>query len=311
MNFSGSAMKTGKLIPSLEADIINPLTFSFEDAAYELQCEGLITANQDFEALNIHRFVQDRFRAFLGNERCQKYYAAAVSLVKGVFPEQIKGRPLHLQWPACKEFIQHGTWLASSYNDSLDSNQPLTAPEELSSLLKDCAWYIAHITFQLIANFVRYLHEIREIKECLRISTIALRACPANMVYAHLHNSIGALQWIQNNLREARVHFELALPIMKDNLGFEDEEYIGVLANVGSALASECRDEDSLVAYREVERVRTLKRLPKNIGLAFLHLGVGRIELRMGNMPAARERFRNAEEVIRKQHGPQGLYMAE
>jgi hypothetical protein len=189
---------------------------------------------------------------------------------------------------------------------------PLIAPPELSSLLKDCAWYIPLLLFSKFSNPARYLHEIGEIKECLLISTIALKACSEeNMVYAHLQNSIATLEWIRNNLREVRVHYDLALPIMKQHLGAEAEEYIGVLANVGNALASECRDEDSLVAYWEVERVRTLKGLPKNIGLAFLHLGVGRIELRKSNFAAARDRFKSAEEVIRKQHGALGLYMSE
>lgn len=131
------------------------------------------------------------------------------------------------------------------------------------------------------------------------------------MIYAHLHNSIGSIQFFRNNLREARVSYEYVLPIYKDKLGPEAEEYIGAVSNMANLLAAECLDDESRVLYAEVERVHLAQNFPPNLGLAFLHLGVGRLALNKRQFESAKGRFLKAKDVVKGKHGPEGLYMAE
>jgi hypothetical protein len=106
----------------------------------QLRQQGLMTADNDYNFVAIHRLIQDAFRKYLGHEGSQKSFDLAVRLVDRAFPKQIEGRPLHTQWEDCRNFIQHGTWLADIYNSSQSEKTPLQAPEDLGELLKSCIW---------------------------------------------------------------------------------------------------------------------------------------------------------------------------
>jgi len=108
------------------------------------------------------------------------------------------------------------------------------------------------------------------------------------------------MYWFQNNLGRARTHLEVALDAMKGDLDEESEEYIGVIANLGNLLAAENQNEEALVVFRKVEKIREQNNYPQNIGLAFLHLGIGRVELQNGNLEEAEQRFMKASEVVKK-----------
>lgn len=105
-----------------------------------LRKHGLIDADKDFGAVSIHRLVQSALLKFLDQESIQTMFNLAVCLVHRAFPKQIEGRPLHLQWDDCRVFIQHGTWLAGAYAESLSLGQTLHPPPEFSELLSNCIW---------------------------------------------------------------------------------------------------------------------------------------------------------------------------
>ena len=113
---------------------------SFEDAAEKLTEIALIDATLNHQALFIHRLVQDAFDKSLDALSRQEYFNCAVMLVYNAFPQQVQGRPLHLQWAECEKYIQHVKHLTDSYRDSQSTRRRLTAPANFTELLKSCAW---------------------------------------------------------------------------------------------------------------------------------------------------------------------------
>lgn len=163
-----------------------------------------------------------------------------------------------------------------------------------------------------LLNLFRFLFEMGEHSECLRVSNIALKAVEKETyLHGHLHNSLYSIYWSQNKLPIARSHLEVALKVMKSHISETSEEYIGIVSNFGNLLSSEGQSEAAVEKYLHVERVRKEFNHPMNIGQAFIHLGIGRAELQNGNNEEARRRFNSAMEVVIKEHGENGQYMQE
>jgi hypothetical protein len=116
--------------------------YRYLEAMDPLRKHGLITADQDFRVVAIHRLVQSALRKFLGLEASQACFNLAARLVHRAFPERIEGHSLHSQWDDCRSFIQHGVSLADIYEDSQSTPHPLSAPPEFTDLLKSCIWYV-------------------------------------------------------------------------------------------------------------------------------------------------------------------------
>ena len=116
------------------------IKYSFEDASEELAELALIDATGDHQAYSIHRLVQTAFDAHLNVKDRQAFFKSAVLLIHEAFPQQVEGRPLHLQWKACEAYIQHAKHLADQYRESQDTRRPLEVPPKLAELLKSCAW---------------------------------------------------------------------------------------------------------------------------------------------------------------------------
>jgi tetratricopeptide (TPR) repeat protein len=158
----------------------------------------------------------------------------------------------------------------------------------------------------------RYLFETGEFSECVRISNIALKATKRDTIlHAHLQNSLAVTSFGQNDLRQARSHWEVALRIMKDRTGGKSEYYIGLLSNWGNMLAAEQQNQEAINIYLEAERAREELDLPKTMALAYINLGIGRMELLENNMEVAQKRFKAARNVVEKHHGARGQCMQE
>ncbi|KAL5331384.1 hypothetical protein ACEPPN_000914 [Leptodophora sp. 'Broadleaf-Isolate-01'] len=234
----------------------------------------------DFKAIAIHRLVQSAFHRFLSKEEYQNFFDLTVRVVHRAFPKQIEGCPLHLQWDDCRRFIQHGTWLASTYSDSKSSTHRLQAGSDLALLLHNCAWY---------------LHEIGESSECLRITNIALTAVEKNsQLHSSLENSLKATYQFQNKLALARKHSLLSLKIMKEHVGDNSEFYTVMRANHANLLFSEGRNEESLQTLLGIEKTR-----------------ISRAELFKGNAAEAKRTAIEAQEVVIDIHRERGQYMED
>lgn len=175
-----------------------------------------------------------------------------------------------------------------------------------------CYLYVCTQIEGLNNDHVRYLFEIGESSECLRLANITLKAVnEGTLLHARLQNSLFGLYFSQNDLRQARPCLEGALRVMREHLGDRSEEYIGMTSNFGNLLAAEGRNEAAIVQFLQAESLRTQLNYPQNMGLAFLQLGVGRAELQRGNIVEAERRFKAAEDIVQKVHGDRGLYMQE
>lgn len=163
-----------------------------------------------------------------------------------------------------------------------------------------------------MADFFRYLVEIGEHSECHRISDIALQSIDTETyLYGHLHNSLFAMTWFQNDLRKCRIHSDVAVASIKAHREETSEEYVGILSNKANLLASEGNDEAALRLYLGVEQTRKQSKHPENIALAFVYLGIGRLRCRMGDFEDAESRFTAAREIISSVHGARGQYMQQ
>ena len=100
----------------------------------------LIDPSLDGQAHSIHRLVQEAFEKFLDDTSCQMYFDGAVARLYTTFPQQVEGRPLHLQWKECEKYIQHVKHLTDHYRDSQSTRNPLSTPPNFAELLKSCAW---------------------------------------------------------------------------------------------------------------------------------------------------------------------------
>ena len=94
----------------------------------------------EHHAHSIHRLVQEAFLKSLDEASRQLYFDCAVTLVYTALPQQVEGRPLHLQWKDCEKYIQHVKHLTDYYRDSQITPRRLTAPANFAELLKSCAW---------------------------------------------------------------------------------------------------------------------------------------------------------------------------
>ncbi|KAK1245170.1 hypothetical protein MKX08_004799 [Trichoderma sp. CBMAI-0020] len=251
----------------------------YEVAMGSLRDQGLINSNPGFTGVTIHRLVQSAFLNDLTDETAQRFFDLAVTLVHHAFPKQVEGRPLHLYWDKCHIFIQHGVWLANVYADSLTSKRKLHPSQKFSELLSNC------------------------------ICEIVLMAIdPTTYLYAHLPNSLLATAWLKNELRNAFAHSDVVLSAMKPHREETSEEYVGILSNQANLLASNRDDEKALQLLLQVEDTRRQFHLPENIALAFVHLAIGRLRCRMGDLKDAEVRFYNAREIVRREHGENGQY---
>lgn len=113
---------------------------SFDDATEELVEIALIDTTANHNAHYIHRLVQSAFDKFLNDKQRQEYFESAVFLTHRAFPQQVEGRPLHLQWKACDRYLQHNKKVAEFYRESQDTLRPLVVPVMLAESLKSCAW---------------------------------------------------------------------------------------------------------------------------------------------------------------------------
>lgn len=169
---------------------------------------------------------------------------------------------------------------------------------------------IALITDLPLTLLFRYLFEIGEHSESLRLSNVALKTTEkGTLIHAQLENSLYGLYSFQNDLGRARPLLESAYAFMKNHLGEDSAEYIS--PNMGNLLAAEGQTEAALEMFLIVEKRRNEIKKPQNIGLAFLNLGIGRAQMVMRNLEEAERRFKAAFKVVREEHGEKGQFMQE
>src|SRR4051812_4101469 len=82
----------------------------------------------------------------------------------------------------------------------------------------------------------RYLYEVSDYAECLKICDVGCSASAnkRSVPYAHLLNTIGAIQYEMNNLKASRKAYETALNIRLELFGAKDLEVATILANIGN-----------------------------------------------------------------------------
>ena len=119
------------------------------------------------------------------------------------------------------------------------------------------------------------------------------------------------MTWFQNDLKSAFTHSNVVLTALKPHREETSEEYVGILSNQANVLASNRDDEKALELLLQVEETRKKFNHPENIALAFVHLGIGRLRCRMGDLEDAEVRFNNAREIVRREHGENGQYMQQ
>jgi tetratricopeptide (TPR) repeat protein len=119
------------------------------------------------------------------------------------------------------------------------------------------------------------------------------------------------MYWSENNLGRARIHLDVALHAMKEKIDEVSEEYIGIMGNEGNLLTAEGKTDAALAAFSKAEQYRKQHNHPQNLGQAFLHLGIGRLELQKENFEEAEKRFLKASEIVVEHHGSDGPYMQE
>ncbi|EFX06572.1 tpr repeat-containing protein [Grosmannia clavigera kw1407] len=272
----------------------------YEEACEMLRKSGLIDYDKDYTSITMHRVTQGAFLAFLGPEAIQSSFCLAASLIHRAFPKQVEGRSLHLQWDDCRTYIQHSNKLIKVYTES-------RLPHRRYQPLQPCEDFL-----ELMANVCWYLVESGQDSECQRLSEIALKAVGPNTYrYAHLNNSLFAMSWFQNDLKSAFKYCGIAASSMKAHRPETSEEYLGILSNKASLLASDGKDTEALKLYLEVEETRKRYNYPQNIALAFINLGIGRLKSKMGEFDDAATRLEAARSIVQHEHGPHGKYMQQ
>jgi tetratricopeptide (TPR) repeat protein len=83
------------------------------------------------------------------------------------------------------------------------------------------------------------------------------------------------------------------------------------MGNEGNLQSAEGKTDAALAAFSKAEQYRKQHNHPQNIGQAFLHLGIGRLELQKGILEEAENKFLKASEIVVKHHGTEGQYMQE
>ncbi|KAL8950292.1 MAG: hypothetical protein Q9222_003658 [Ikaeria aurantiellina] len=247
----------------------------------ELRDAALV--KREARILSIHRVVQEAFFYLHIDER-QSAFDAAVRLIDEAFPKQIHGRPLHSAWERCETYIQEALFLAGKFEDFLKQGQPLTAVPEFSELLKNAAWY---------------LFEVGEHRESKLLLKTAFSVCKdeESLLYAHLCNTAGVVDFELNHLPMCRQSLEKALEVRRKLLEPDHEELANTINNMGNLVSAEGNPEEAMKYFRDAKEIRQRLGEDSAVPLAVTYQCTGRALVLQGKFDDAMEQYEKAESL--------------
>ncbi|KAL8711218.1 MAG: hypothetical protein Q9220_004363 [cf. Caloplaca sp. 1 TL-2023] len=247
----------------------------------ELRDAALV--KREARILSIHRVVQEAFFYLHVDER-QPAFDAAVRLIDEAFPRQIHGRPLHSAWERCETYIQEVLFLAAKFEDFEKQGQPLTALPEFSELLKNAAWY---------------LFEVGEHRESKLLLKIAFSVCEDEntLLYAHLRNTAGVVDFELNHLPLCRQSLEKALEVRRKLLEPDHEELANTINNMGNLISAEGNPKEAMEYFKEAKEIRQRLGEDSAISLAITYQCNGRALVLQRRFDEAMEQYEKAESL--------------
>lgn len=175
-----------------------------------------------------------------------------------------------------------------------------------------------HIRSSTLIINRQYLLEIGEKKDALDLATITINASRNNdrLLYAHVANTAGCVYFELNDLKQARPYLEKALEIRRridtwEEYADTEEEYANTLGNVANLQSAEGHLDEALTTFRQCKAIRQKLGEQAIIGLAFAHLGMGRVYIAKGDYTQAQENYKLAKDIVLGRFGPEGHFIAE
>jgi tetratricopeptide (TPR) repeat protein len=165
--------------------------------------------------------------------------------------------------------------------------------------------------YKLISS--RYLSELNELQECLRIIDIAVAACPEpnSLLYAHLCNCAQVCTFQLPNLPLCHRWTEVGDRIRHRLLPPDSWERTNCDHNDGNLATAEGRLDEALVLYKKAEHTRLQAGTSAAMAIVLSHLCIGRVLFYQGMYADAMARYDKAEALIVPLHGLNGPFMAE
>jgi tetratricopeptide (TPR) repeat protein len=161
-------------------------------------------------------------------------------------------------------------------------------------------------------NTIRYLFELTDFDEALRIVGIASSACKdkKSILYAHHRNTAGSCYYEMNQLIPCRNDYTLTLEIRRSKLSGDDPEMASILANMGNLEYADGNLDEALVYYNQAMEIRTrLGDIAAN-RLALSYLQIGRVHLQRKMVDEALIMFAKSEALFVRTVGGSRQHMA-
>ena len=163
-----------------------------------------------------------------------------------------------------------------------------------------------------ITDISRYLFEVGEHRESKQLLRTAFQVCgdEESLLYAHLRNTAGVVDFELNHLPRCRESLEKALEVRRRLLDPYHEELANTIHNMGNLSSAEGDTEKALRYFEEAEDIRSRLGEDSAIPLAITNQGMGRALFLQHKYQEALERYEKAELLAEQYAGKNSLALA-
>lgn len=149
--------------------------------------------------------------------------------------------------------------------------------------------------------------------ECLKICDVGCSASAnkRSVPYAHLLNTIGAIQYEMNNLKASRKAFETVYSIRLEIFGPKDLEVATILANIGNVESAEGNYDEAQDLFERAATIREQhsgQEESEMLGLTCLQLG--RVAALRGEYDQAWKMYQKSEAYLLRKPGHNEAFSA-
>ena len=158
----------------------------------------------------------------------------------------------------------------------------------------------------------RYLFEVGEHRESKQLLKTGFHVCgnEDSLLYAHLRNTAGVVDFELNHLPRSRASLEKALEVRRKLLHPYHEELANTVHNMGNLTSAEGDLETALKYFEEAEDIRSRLGEDSAIPLAITNQGMGRALFLQHQYDEAMERYEKAELLAEQYAGTNSVVLA-
>lgn len=158
----------------------------------------------------------------------------------------------------------------------------------------------------------RYLFEVGEHRESKQLLKTGFHVCgnEDSLLYAHLRNTAGVVDFELNHLPRSRESLEKALEVRRKLLDPYHEELANTVHNMGNLSSAEGDLETAVKYFEEAEDIRSRLGEDSAIPLAITNQGMGRALFLQHKYGEALERYEKAELLAEQYAGTNSVVLA-